>query len=173
MYYRYPPQMRYPLERGIYPLWWPSKKLSWCNEMKFSKNLIPPPNRKPTNLKKNLESLCFGSCENTCLLKLRKLGILLFILGVCKINSVLNKHLFGFLLLIMRKELLEECILTCFQIFQKDSCFNFTKTRKIWKWIRIFFSCNSFFIINNNNQNICFLALRLSCKLLECLTSVT
>jgi hypothetical protein len=48
------------------------------------------------DLKKGLVSLSFGSCENTCLLKFRKLGILLNILGVCKIISVLNKHLFGF-----------------------------------------------------------------------------
>jgi len=96
MQYRYLPQMRYPLERGNHPQWWPSEKESWWNEIKFSKDIGPPPNRKPMDLKKGLVILCFGSYENTCLLKFRKLRILLDILGVCKINSVLNKHLFVF-----------------------------------------------------------------------------
>ncbi|XP_058785020.1 protein ETHYLENE INSENSITIVE 3-like [Vicia villosa] len=47
-----PPQRRFPLERGIYPPWWPTGRESWWNEMGFSEDPGPPPYRKPHDLKK-------------------------------------------------------------------------------------------------------------------------
>lgn len=47
-----PPQRRFPLDRGIYPPWWPTGKESWWNEMGFSEDPGPPPYRKPHDLKK-------------------------------------------------------------------------------------------------------------------------
>ncbi|KAI5411094.1 Protein ETHYLENE-INSENSITIVE 3-like 1a, variant 2, partial [Lathyrus oleraceus] len=41
-----PPQRRFPLDRGIYPPWWPTGKESWWNEMGFSEDPGPPPYRK-------------------------------------------------------------------------------------------------------------------------------
>ncbi|CAK8564847.1 unnamed protein product [Lathyrus sativus] len=47
-----PPQRRFPLDRGIYPPWWPTGRESWWNEMGFSEDPGPPPYRKPHDLKK-------------------------------------------------------------------------------------------------------------------------
>jgi len=47
-----PPQRKYRLERGIPPPWWPTGKESWWIEMGFSKDIGPPPYRKPHDLKK-------------------------------------------------------------------------------------------------------------------------
>jgi ethylene-insensitive protein 3 len=38
-----PPQRRYPLERGVQPPWWPTRKNSWWNEMRFSEDQDPCP----------------------------------------------------------------------------------------------------------------------------------
>jgi len=35
--------------------------------MEFSEDLIPQPYKKPHDLKKGLESLCFDGCYQTCL----------------------------------------------------------------------------------------------------------
>lgn len=47
-----PPQRRFPLEKGIFPPWWPTGKEPWWNEMGFSKDPGPPPYKKPHDLKK-------------------------------------------------------------------------------------------------------------------------
>ncbi|XP_003598364.3 uncharacterized protein [Medicago truncatula] len=47
-----PPQRKHPLESGIPPPWWPTGNESWWIEMGFSKDIGPPPYKKPHDLKK-------------------------------------------------------------------------------------------------------------------------
>lgn len=47
-----PPQRRFPLEKGVPPPWWPSGKEDWWNQFGLPKDQIPPPYKKPHDLKK-------------------------------------------------------------------------------------------------------------------------
>ncbi|KAJ7218345.1 hypothetical protein O6H91_22G015100 [Diphasiastrum complanatum] len=47
-----PPQRRYPLEKGVSPLWWPSGEEDWWPDLDLSKGQGPPPYKKPHDLKK-------------------------------------------------------------------------------------------------------------------------
>lgn len=47
-----PPQRRYPLEKGVPPLWWPSGDEEWWPELGLSKGQGAPPYKKPHDLKK-------------------------------------------------------------------------------------------------------------------------
>ncbi|XP_075491615.1 protein ETHYLENE INSENSITIVE 3-like [Primulina tabacum] len=47
-----PPQRRYPLEKGVPPPWWPSGKEEWWHQLGLQKDQVPPPYKKPHDLKK-------------------------------------------------------------------------------------------------------------------------
>ncbi|KAE9615650.1 putative transcription factor EIL family [Lupinus albus] len=47
-----PAQRKYPLDKGIAPPWWPKGNEIWWEEMGFSADLVPPPYKKPHDLKK-------------------------------------------------------------------------------------------------------------------------
>lgn len=47
-----PPQRRFPLEKGVPPPWWPTGKEEWWVHLGLQKDQIPPPYKKPHDLKK-------------------------------------------------------------------------------------------------------------------------
>ncbi|XP_019161674.1 PREDICTED: ETHYLENE INSENSITIVE 3-like 1 protein [Ipomoea nil] len=47
-----PPQRRFPLEKGVAPPWWPSGNEEWWGELSLPKDQVPPPYKKPHDLKK-------------------------------------------------------------------------------------------------------------------------
>ncbi|KAG2552267.1 hypothetical protein PVAP13_9KG089900 [Panicum virgatum] len=47
-----PPQRRYPLEKGVPPPWWPTGDEEWWPELGIPKDQVPPPYKKPHDLKK-------------------------------------------------------------------------------------------------------------------------
>ncbi|CAI9761593.1 unnamed protein product [Fraxinus pennsylvanica] len=47
-----PPQRRFPLEKGVPPPWWPTGKEEWWHQLGLQKDQVPPPYKKPHDLKK-------------------------------------------------------------------------------------------------------------------------
>jgi ethylene-insensitive protein 3 len=47
-----PPQRRFPLEKGVPPPWWPMGHEDWYAELGIPKEQVPPPYKKPHDLKK-------------------------------------------------------------------------------------------------------------------------
>ncbi|GAB4859270.1 ETHYLENE INSENSITIVE 3-like [Ancistrocladus abbreviatus] len=47
-----PPQRRFPLEKGVPPPWWPTGKEEWWHQLGLPKDPLPPPYKKPHDLKK-------------------------------------------------------------------------------------------------------------------------
>lgn len=47
-----PPQRRFPLEKGISPPWWPTGNEDWWPQLGFTNDQLPPPYKKPHDLKK-------------------------------------------------------------------------------------------------------------------------
>lgn len=47
-----PPQRRFPLEKGVAPPWWPSGKEEWWGQLGLPNDQVPPPYKKPHDLKK-------------------------------------------------------------------------------------------------------------------------
>ncbi|GLU11776.1 hypothetical protein SLE2022_284980 [Rubroshorea leprosula] len=47
-----PPQRRYPLEKGVAPLWWPDGNEEWWPQLGLPQDQGPPPYKKPHDLKK-------------------------------------------------------------------------------------------------------------------------
>nr|GMD01335.1 ETHYLENE INSENSITIVE 3-like 1 protein [Ipomoea batatas] len=47
-----PPQRRFPLEKGVSPPWWPTGNEEWWGELSLPKDQVPPPYKKPHDLKK-------------------------------------------------------------------------------------------------------------------------
>lgn len=47
-----PPQRRFPIEKGVAPPWWPSMTEEWWSKLGFPSDQLPPPYKKPHDLKK-------------------------------------------------------------------------------------------------------------------------
>ncbi|XP_008792545.2 protein ETHYLENE INSENSITIVE 3-like [Phoenix dactylifera] len=47
-----PPQRRFPIEKGVPPPWWPSMMEEWWPKLGFPVDQLPPPYKKPHDLKK-------------------------------------------------------------------------------------------------------------------------